>query len=292
MKFCLPGARPVGRTPASRRSGTSPSATSPGRPRSPGAVERRTCSRPTSSTCSRSSTSRDAPAHRRGRHRERDGRAGGPAGVRTPPDDAHHLYPELDGTFPNHPADPIDPANRRDLDRAVRERRADIGLAFDGDADRVFLVDERAEGVSGSEVTALVAAAMLERHPGATVVYNLICSWTVPEVIREHGGRPIRTRVGPLLHQAGDGRDGRHLRRRALRPLLLPGQLPRRLGAHRGGHGARASSRRAAEPLSEVLAPFHRYRDSRRDQHPRVTTSSAKIEELAVGLRGRAPGPH
>ena len=77
-----------------------------------------------------------------------------------------HLFPELDGTFPNHPADPIDPENQRDLKAAVLEHRADIGLAFDGDADRVFLVDERAEGVSGSEVTALVATAMLERTPG------------------------------------------------------------------------------------------------------------------------------
>ncbi|HZD80888.1 MAG TPA: phosphomannomutase/phosphoglucomutase, partial [Actinomycetota bacterium] len=107
-----------------------------------------------------------------------------------------HLYPDLDGTFPNHPADPIDPENQRDLKRAVLEHHADIGLAFDGDADRVFLVDERAEGVSGSEVTALVARSMLERHPGASIVYNLICSWAVPEVIRENGGTPVRTRVG------------------------------------------------------------------------------------------------
>ena len=76
------------------------------------------------------------------------------------------------------------------------ERGADIGLAFDGDADRVFLVDEQAEGVSGSEVTAIVAQAMLRRHPGAKIVHNLICSWTVPEVIRENGGTPVRTRVG------------------------------------------------------------------------------------------------
>ena len=108
----------------------------------------------------------------------------------------HHLYAELDGTFPNHPADPIDPANQRDLKEAVLEHGADVGMAFDGDADRVFLVDERAEDVSGSLMTALIAASMLEREPGAKVVYNLICSWTVPEVIREHGGVPIRTRVG------------------------------------------------------------------------------------------------
>jgi phosphomannomutase len=108
----------------------------------------------------------------------------------------HHLFAELDGTFPNHPADPIDPANQRDLKAAVLEFDADVGLAFDGDADRVFLIDERAQDVSGSLLTALVAAAMLDREPGAKVVHNLICSWTVPEVIREHGGVPIRTRVG------------------------------------------------------------------------------------------------
>jgi phosphomannomutase len=108
----------------------------------------------------------------------------------------HHLFAELDGTFPNHPADPIDPANQRDLKQVVREHGADVGMAFDGDADRVFLVDEQAGDVSGSLLTALVAAAMLERTPDAKIVYNLICSWTVPEVIRERGGIPIRARVG------------------------------------------------------------------------------------------------
>jgi len=108
----------------------------------------------------------------------------------------HHLFPELDGTFPNHPADPIDPENQRDLKAAVLQHGADVGMAFDGDADRVFLVDERAEDVSGSLLTALVATAMLRREPGAKVVHNLICSWVVPEAIREAGGEPVRTRVG------------------------------------------------------------------------------------------------
>ena len=119
-----------------------------------------------------------------------------PAVMERLPVTMHHLYPELDGTFPNHPADPIDPANQRDLKAAILEHHADVGMAFDGDADRVFLVDERAEDVTGSMLTALVAAAMLEREPGAKIVHNLICSWTVPEVIEEHGGIPIRTRVG------------------------------------------------------------------------------------------------
>jgi phosphomannomutase len=106
------------------------------------------------------------------------------------------LYEELDGTFPNHPADPLNPDNIRDLQRRVLETGADIGLAFDGDADRVFLVDEKAQPVSGSTTTAMVAIAMLKRNPGATILYNLICSKAVPEVIKEAGGVPVRTRVG------------------------------------------------------------------------------------------------
>ena len=106
------------------------------------------------------------------------------------------LFPELDGTFPNHPADPIQPENLVALRRRVIETGADVGLAFDGDADRCFLVDDQGEPVSGSTTTALVAAALLAKNPGATVLYNLICSKAVPEIIRERGGTPVRTRVG------------------------------------------------------------------------------------------------
>jgi phosphomannomutase len=106
------------------------------------------------------------------------------------------LYFELDGTFPNHPADPIQPENLADLIKAIAESGADLGLAFDGDADRVFLVDENGEPASGSLVTALVAGEVLEAEPGAAIVHNLICSRVVPEVIVEKGGKPIRTRVG------------------------------------------------------------------------------------------------
>src|SRR5690606_37591833 len=106
------------------------------------------------------------------------------------------MYGELDGTFPNHPADPIDPANQEDLKRRVKEVGADVGLAFDGDADRVFLVDEQGQGLSGSTTTAIVAAGILEKEPGATILYNCICSKAVPEVVRERGGNPVRTRVG------------------------------------------------------------------------------------------------
>lgn len=112
------------------------------------------------------------------------------------PFDLEIMYPELDGTFPNHPADPIQPENLRDLQRRVLEVGADIGLAFDGDADRVFLIDEKAQPISGSITTAVVADAMLRRHPGATILHNLICSKSVAEVVREGGGTPVRTRVG------------------------------------------------------------------------------------------------
>ncbi|HVB06872.1 MAG TPA: phosphomannomutase/phosphoglucomutase [Acidimicrobiales bacterium] len=106
------------------------------------------------------------------------------------------LYGELDGTFPNHPADPIQEANLVDLREAILRSGADVGLAFDGDADRVFLVDELGVPLSGSLTTAIVAKAMLEKHSGATILYNCICSRTVREVIAENGGKGIRTRVG------------------------------------------------------------------------------------------------
>jgi len=111
------------------------------------------------------------------------------------------LFQELDGTFPNHPADPLQEENLADLQRRVLETGADVGLAFDGDADRVFLVDNLAQPVSGSTTTAMVAAALLDRatadgQVNPKVIHNLICSKSVPEVIRERGGVPVRTRVG------------------------------------------------------------------------------------------------
>ncbi|MGY1619656.1 phosphomannomutase/phosphoglucomutase [Geodermatophilus sp. SYSU D00691] len=106
------------------------------------------------------------------------------------------LYFELDGSFPNHEANPLDPANLVDLQAAVREHAADIGLAFDGDADRVFVVDERGEAVSPSAITALVAVRELAKGRGTTIIHNLITSRAVPEIVREHGGEPVRTRVG------------------------------------------------------------------------------------------------
>ncbi|MFJ8670224.1 phosphomannomutase/phosphoglucomutase [Streptomyces sp. NPDC093600] len=112
------------------------------------------------------------------------------------PLDVVPMYFELDGTFPNHEANPLDPKNIVDLQARVRAEGADLGLAFDGDADRCFVVDERGEPVSPSAITALVAARELAKHPGGTVIHNLITSWSVPEVVRENGGTPVRTRVG------------------------------------------------------------------------------------------------
>jgi phosphomannomutase len=106
------------------------------------------------------------------------------------------LYFELDGSFPNHDANPLEMENIRDLRRAVLTEGADLGVAFDGDADRMFLLDERGQFISGDMVTAMVAQRLLARHPGSSIVYNLICSRTVPEVIEAAGGVPVRSRVG------------------------------------------------------------------------------------------------
>ncbi len=106
------------------------------------------------------------------------------------------MYFELDGSFPHHEANPLDPANLVDLQARVGEAGADVGLAFDGDADRCFVIDERGQPVSPSAVTALVAVRELRKHPGATIIHNLITSRAVPEIVAEHGGQPVRTRVG------------------------------------------------------------------------------------------------
>jgi phosphomannomutase len=106
------------------------------------------------------------------------------------------LYFELDGSFPNHEANPLDPANLVDLQEAIRQQGADIGVAFDGDADRCFIIDENGDPVSPSAITALVAKRELTKFPGSTVIHNLITSLAVPEIIAENGGKPVRSRVG------------------------------------------------------------------------------------------------
>jgi phosphomannomutase len=177
------------------------------------------------------------------------------------PFDVTFLYPELDGTFPNHPADPIQPENVVDLQKAVLRGGADVGLAFDGDADRVFLVDEKAQGVSGSLTTALVAQAMLAKSPGSTVLYNLICSKVVPETIVENGGIPVRTRVGhsfikQVMADTGAVFGGEHSGHYYFRDN------------YRADSGIIAAMivlevmSVSGLALSELLAPFRRYADS------------------------------
>jgi phosphomannomutase len=190
------------------------------------------------------------------------------------------LYPELDGTFPNHPADPIDPANQIDLKAELLEQGADVGLAFDGDADRCFFVDERGEGISGSLITALVAQAMLEANPGSAVVHNVICSWTVPEVIREHGGTPVRTRVGhsfikQVMAETGAVFGGEHSGHYYFRDN------------YRADSGLIAAVvvlqelSRSGGTLSELLAPFRRYADSG-EINSEVADQEASLGELAA----------
>ncbi|MFD9895011.1 phosphomannomutase/phosphoglucomutase [Amycolatopsis sp. NPDC059027] len=124
------------------------------------------------------------------------------------PIDVVPMYFELDGTFPNHEANPLDPKNIVDLQAKVREVGADAGLAFDGDADRCFVVDERGEPVSPSAITALVAVRELAKEPGGTIIHNLITSKGVPEIVAEHGGKPVRTRVGHSFIKAEMARTG------------------------------------------------------------------------------------
>jgi phosphomannomutase len=190
------------------------------------------------------------------------------------------LYLDLDGTFPNHPADPIQPENQEDLRRAVTEHGADLGLAFDGDADRVFVVDEQAQGVSGSLITALVAEGMLKKEPGARILHNVICSWVVPEIIRENGGEPIRTRVGHSLIKKvmaetgaifGGEHSGHYYFRdhyRADSGLIAALVVLERL-SDAGG-----------PPLSELLAPYRRYHDSG-EINTAVDDQRATIEAIA-----------
>jgi phosphomannomutase len=112
------------------------------------------------------------------------------------------LYFELDGSFPNHPASPIEPENMLDLQAMVRKHACDLGVAFDGDADRMFIVDEKGDLIDGSTVTALVALNTLEKHPGAKILYNLICSRSLPELITKAGGIPLRSKVGHSIIKA------------------------------------------------------------------------------------------
>lgn len=190
------------------------------------------------------------------------------------------MYPELDGTFPNHPADPLQSANQRDLQARVVAGGFDIGLAFDGDADRVFVVDEQGRGLSGSTTTALLAASMLRKNPGATILHNLICSRAVSEVIRENGGSPVRTKVGhsfikQTMAETGAVFGGEHSAHyyfadnyRADSGLIATMLVLEELS-------------RAGVPMSEMRRPFERYSSSG-EINTQVEDPMAVIDAVSV----------
>ncbi len=208
------------------------------------------------------------------------------------PIDLVSLYFELDGNFPNHEANPLEPKNLVDLQAQVRQVGADIGLAFDGDADRCFVIDERGEAVSPSTITALVAVRELARDPGATVIYNLITSHAVAEVVREHGGVPARTRVGHSFIKAEMARTGaifggEHSAHyyfrdfwRADTGMLAAMHVLAALGGQDG-------------PLSALTAPFDRYAASGEiNSTVEDQTGRAKAVEQAFGSRPAATVDH
>jgi phosphomannomutase len=203
------------------------------------------------------------------------------------PFDVEILYQELDGRFPNHPADPLQPENQRDLCARVREVGADIGFAFDGDADRVFVVDEQGIGISGSATTALVAAGVLEKQPGATILHNLICSKAVPEVVRERGGTPVRTKVGHSYIKAemattGAAFGGEHSAHYYFRDN------------YRADSGLIAAMHvlerrcREGQPMSVLRQPFDRYADSG-EINTQVQDPAAVIDAVAEHYRTAVP---
>lgn len=198
------------------------------------------------------------------------------------PIEVEALYFELDGTFPNHPANPIEPENLVDLQRVVRDQGLPLGLAFDGDADRMFAVDERGEPVSSSLIGAVVADRLLTHHPGETILYNLICSQTVPETIEAAGGTAIRTRVGHSFIKARMAETG------AIFAAEHSGHYYFR-DNFRADSGLIAALvlleavAAADAPLSEVVAPYDRYAASG-EINFRVEDAEATIERMAADV--------
>ena len=192
------------------------------------------------------------------------------------------MYFELDGTFPNHPADPIQEENLADLRAKVEEVGADVGMAFDGDADRVFFVDEEGTPVSGSLTTALVASRILSKEKGGSVVHNLICSRIVPETVESLGGKPIRTRVGhsfikQVMAETGAVFGGEHSGHYYFRDNYRADS-----GLICALYVLEALSY-AGRPMSKVLEPFRRYWDSG-EINSEVTDSDSKMKELAAAF--------
>ncbi|TQC45569.1 phosphomannomutase/phosphoglucomutase [Rhodococcus sp. WS4] len=198
------------------------------------------------------------------------------------------LYFELDGTFPNHEANPLDPANLVDLQRYVQETGADIGLAFDGDADRCFVVDELGNPVSPSAVTALVAERELAKEPGATVIHNLITSRAVPELVTELGGHPVRTRVGhsfikQQMAETGAIFGGEHSAHYYFRDFW---------GADSGmlaGLHVLAALGEQDRPLSEMMAKYERYAASG-EINSTVADAAERTDAVVAAFAGRTTG--
>jgi phosphomannomutase len=196
------------------------------------------------------------------------------------------LYFELDGTFPNHEANPIEPDNLRDLQAAVLKEGADLGLAFDGDADRCFAVDERGEIVSPSAITALVAVRELAKHPGSRIVHNLITSRAVPEIIKEHGGTPVRTRVGhsfikQTMAEQGAVFGGEHSAHFYFRDFWYADS-----GMLAALHLLAALGEQD-EPLSVLLGGYDRYVASG-EINSEVADQAAATEKIRAAFTGRA----
>lgn len=211
-----------------------------------------------------------------------------PAVFEALPFDLEIMYEELDGRFPNHPADPLQPENQRDLCARVREVGADVGFAFDGDADRVFVVDELGNGISGSTTTAMVATGVLEKEPGATVLHNLICSKAVPEVVREHGGTPIRTKVGHSYIKAEMARTGAAFGGEHSAHYYFRDNYRADSGLIAAMHvlELRCAS---GEPLSQLRKPFDRYADSG-EINTQVGDPAAVIDAVAAHFADAEPG--
>lgn len=197
------------------------------------------------------------------------------------------MYFDLDGTFPNHEANPIDPENLRDLQAAVLEHGADMGLAFDGDADRCFVVDETGGIVDPSTLTGLIAARELARYPGAVIIHNVITSAAVPEIISEHGGTPVRTRVGhsfikQRMAETGAVFGGEHSGHFYFKDFWCADS-----GMLAALHTLAALGETAAgTTLSQLLAPYRRYVASG-EINSRVADAKAKVDAVRAAFAGR-----
>jgi phosphomannomutase len=211
--------------------------------------------------------------------------ANGMAGVMLPPIldrlpiDAVRCYFEPDGSFPNHEPNPLLPENREFIIRKVVEENADLGIAFDGDADRCFFVDDTGEFVPGDFVTALLAESMLRKEPGATIIYDVRASWAVPDVVEAAGGIPVVNRVGHAfikhrMRETGAAFAGEISGHYYFRDFsqadsgAIPALLMLELVSQAGG------------PLSEILRPYRERYFLTGELNTPVTDVPRKLQEL------------